>query len=153
MLSTNIIKEITKIVGKENVLTTKEELLCYAYDSTPKAFLPDLVARPCYAAQIQKIVKLANEHLFPLVPRGAGTGLSGGSLPVTGGVVVDLTRMNKILEIDEENLVAVVEPGVITYQIQEEAEKRGLFYPPDPASLKTSTIGGNVAECAGGPGL
>lgn len=151
MLSTTVIKEIIKVVGKENVLTTKEELLCYAYDSTPRAFLPDLVARPCCTAQIQKIAKLANEHLFPLVPRGAGTGLSGGSLPVDGGVVVDLTRMNKILEIDEENLVAVVEPGVITFQIQEEVEKRGLFYPPDPASLKTSTIGGNVAECAGGP--
>lgn len=151
MQSTKVIKEIQKIVGNENVLTTKEELLCYAYDSTPKAFLPDLVARPSCTAQIQEIVKLANEYLFPLVPRGAGTGLSGGSLPVAGGVVVDLTRMNKILEIDEENLVAVVEPGVITYKIQEEVEEKGLFFPPDPASLKTSTIGGNVAECAGGP--
>ncbi len=151
MLSNAVINEIKQIVGVEYVLTTKEELLCYAYDSTPNAFLPDLVVRPCSTAEVQKIIKLANEHLFPVVPRGAGTGLSGGSLPVAGGVVVDLTRMNKILEIDAENLVAVVEPGVITYSIQEEAEKIGLFYPPDPASLKTSTIGGNVAECAGGP--
>ncbi|MGB4504705.1 MAG: FAD-linked oxidase C-terminal domain-containing protein [Syntrophaceticus sp.] len=151
MLSNTVIKEIKKIVGSENVLTTKEELLCYAYDSTPKAYAPELVVRPCSTVQIQEIVKLANKYRFPLVPRGAGTGLSGGSLPVAGGVVVDLTRMNKILEIDEDNLVAIVEPGVITYKIQEEVEKRGLFYPPDPASLKTSTIGGNVAECAGGP--
>ena len=137
MLSNAVINEIKQIVGVEYVLTTKEELLCYAYDSTPNAFLPDLVVRPCSTAEVQKIIKLANEHLFPVVPRGAGTGLSGGSLPVAGGVVVDLTRMNKILEIDAENLVAVVEPGVITYSIQEEAEKIGLFYPPDPASLKT----------------
>ncbi|NPV28184.1 MAG: FAD-binding protein [Firmicutes bacterium] len=151
MLQSSLINEIKKIVGKENVLATLEERLCYGYDSTPEAFLPDLVVRPDSAEQIQKIIKLANLHLFPVIPRGAGTGLSGGSLPVKGGVVLDLTRMNRILEIDEENLVAVVEPGVVTSHLQEEAEKRELFYPPDPASLKTSTIGGNVAECAGGP--
>jgi glycolate oxidase len=125
--------------------------MCYGYDGTPNAFVPDLVARPGSTEEIQAIVRLANKHLFPIVPRGAGTGLSGGSLPVENGVVLDLTRMNRILEIDEENLVAVVEPGVVTYAIQQEVERRGLFYPPDPASLKTSTIGGNVAECAGGP--
>ncbi len=151
MLSTAVINELKRIVGKDNLLTSKEELLCYGYDSTPKACLPDLVIQPSTTAQVQEVVKLANKHLFPLVPRGAGTGLSGGSLPVAGGVVVDLTRMNKILEIDEDNLVITVEPGVTTFQVQDEVEKRGLFYPPDPASLKTSTIGGNVAECAGGP--
>jgi glycolate oxidase len=151
MLSNTVIKEIKKIAGKENVLTTEEELLCYAYDSTPQSYTPQLVVRPRFAAEIQDIVKLANKYRIPLVPRGAGTGLSGGSLPVEGGIVVDLTRMNKILEIDEDNLVAVVEPGVVTLQIQLEVEAKGLFYPPDPASLKTSTIGGNVAECAGGP--
>ena len=151
MISNTVIEAIKKIVGDENVLTSKEERLCYAYDSTPNAFLPDLVVRPGSTAEVQSIVRLANEHRFPLIPRGTGTGLSGGSLPVMGGVVVDLTRMNKILEIDEENLVAVVEAGVITYKLQEEVEARGLFYPPDPGSLKTSTIGGNVAENAGGP--
>lgn len=151
MLNTTIIKKIEEIVGNENVLKSKEELLCYGYDSTPEVFLPDLIARPHTTSQVQKIVKLANEHRFPIVPRGAATGLSGGSLPVKGGVVVDLTGMNKILEIDEDNLVAIVEPGVITYQIQQAVEEKGLFYPLDPGSLKTSTIGGNVAECAGGP--
>ncbi|HAA90220.1 MAG: Glycolate oxidase subunit GlcD [Thermoanaerobacterales bacterium 50_218] len=151
MLQSSVIEEIKRIVGKEHVYTSLEERICYGYDSTPEAFFPDLVVRPATTEEIQKIVKLANHHLFPIIPRGAGTGLSGGSVPVKGGVVLDLTRMNKILEIDEENLVAVVEPGVITYELQQEVEKRGLFYPPDPASLKTSTIGGNVAECAGGP--
>lgn len=151
MLKEEVVKEIKKIVGDENVLATKEERLCYGYDSTPVTFLPDLVVRPSSTGEIRAIVELANRHLFPVIPRGAGTGLSGGSLPVEGGVVIDLTRMDRILEIDEENLVAVVEPGVVTYRLQEEVEKRGLFYPPDPASLKTSTIGGNVAECAGGP--
>jgi glycolate oxidase len=151
MLNNTIIKKIEEIVGNENVLITKEELLCYGYDSTPKVFLPDLIARPRTSSQIQEIVKLANEHRFPLVPRGAATGLSGGSLPVEGGVVLDLTRMTTILEVDEDNLVAVVEPGVITYQLQQEVEAKGLYFPIDPGSLKTSTIGGNVAECAGGP--
>ena len=86
-----------------------------------------------------------------MIPRGAGTGFTGGTLPVEGGVVLVLTKMNKILQIDPENLLAVVEPGVVTYDLQQEVEKIGLFYPPDPASLKTSTLGGNVAECAGGP--
>jgi glycolate oxidase len=151
MLQPSVVEEIKRIVGREHVYTSLEERVCYSYDSTPEAFFPDLVVRPATTEEIQKIVKLANQHLFPIIPRGAGTGLSGGSVPIKGGVVLDLTRMNKILEIDEENLVAVVEPGVITYDLQVEVEKRGLFYPPDPASLKTSTIGGNVAECAGGP--
>ncbi len=151
MLDASIVAEMKRIVGGENVFTTLEERLCYGYDSTPEAFLPDLVVRPDEVGEIQQILKLANKHLIPVFPRGAGTGLSGGSLPVKGGIVLDLTRMDRILEIDEENLVAVVEPGVITQHLQEEVEKRGLFYPPDPASLKTSTLGGNVAECAGGP--
>ncbi len=147
----SVIEEITRVVGKDNSLGSLEERMCYGYDGTPYAFVPDLVARPGNTEEIQAIVRLANTHLFPIVPRGAGTGLSGGSLPVKNGVVLDLNRMNRILEIDEENLVAVVEPGVVTYALQQEVERRGLFYPPDPASLKTSTIGGNVAECAGGP--
>lgn len=151
MLDASVIAEIKQITGKENVFTTLEERLCYGYDSTPETFLPDIVVRPYRVEEIQEILKLANKYLIPVYPRGAGTGLSGGSLPIKGGIVLDLTRMNRILEIDEENLVAVVEPGVITEHLQQEVEKRGLFYPPDPASLKTSTLGGNVAECAGGP--
>ncbi len=151
MIPPAVIKEITRVVGKDNIFISLEERMCYGYDGTPDAFVPDLVARPGSTEEIQAIVRLANKHLFPIIPRGAGTGLSGGSLPVKNGVVLDLTRMNRILEIDEENLVAVTEPGVVTYALQQEVERRGLFYPPDPASLKTSTIGGNVAECAGGP--
>ncbi len=151
MIPPSVIDEIARVVGEENIFISLEERMCYGYDGTPNAFIPDLVARPGNTGEIQAIVRLANRHLFPIIPRGAGTGLSGGSLPVNSGVVLDLTRMNRILEIDEENLVAVVEPGVVTFAIQQEVERRGLFYPPDPASLKTSTIGGNVAECAGGP--
>ena len=151
MIPPAVIREIARVVGEDNIFVSLEERMCYGYDGTPDAFVPDLVARPGSTEEIQAIVRLANKYLFPIIPRGAGTGLSGGSLPVQNGVVLDLTRMNRILEIDEENLVAVTEPGVVTYTLQQEVERRGLFYPPDPASLKTSTIGGNVAECAGGP--
>jgi glycolate oxidase len=147
----NLVKELQQIVGEANTFTSLEERICYGYDSTPEAFTPDLVLRPASTGEIQEIVRLANRHHFAIIPRGAGTGLSGGSLPLNNGVVLDLNRMDKILEIDEDNLVAVVEPGVVTIQLQDAVEKLGYFYPPDPASLKTSTLGGNVAECAGGP--
>ncbi|MBE0569107.1 MAG: FAD-binding protein [Deltaproteobacteria bacterium] len=130
--------------------TSLETRTCYSTDATRKKFLPDAVAFPESAEEVRRIVLLANEHRFPVVPRGAGTGFSGGSLPVRGGVVVSLERMDRILAIDGENLYAVVEPGVITGTLKEEARKIGLFYPPDPASLKFSTLGGNIAECAGG---
>jgi glycolate oxidase len=113
-------------------------------------FLPDAVAFPLSTEEVRLAVLLANEKGFPVVPRGAGSGFSGGSLAVRGGVVLAMERMDRILSIDGENLFAVVEPGVVTGRLKEEAAKRGLFYPPDPASLAFSTIGGNVAECAGG---
>ncbi len=96
-------------------------------------------------------MKLANRELIPVFPRGAGSGFTGGSLPTKGGIVLCTERLDRILEIDEENLIATVEPGVVTEHFQKAVEKVGLFYPPDPASLKFSTLGGNVAECAGGP--
>lgn len=151
MIGREIIKQITEIAGKENVAEDKETRICYAYDATNIHHLPDLVVFPRTPQHISGILKLANEYRFPVVPRGAGTGFTGGTIPVEGGVVLVLTKMNKILKIDQENLLAVVEPGVITYDFQQEVEKIGLFYPPDPASLKSSTLGGNVAECAGGP--
>jgi glycolate oxidase len=151
MIDKSIVKQISQIAGKENVFEDKETKICYSYDATNIRFLPDLIVFPRTPQQISEIVKLANEHGFPVIPRGAGTGFTGGTLPVEGGVVLVLTKMNKILRIDPENLLAVVEPGVVTYDLQQEVEKIGLFYPPDPASLKTSTLGGNVAECAGGP--
>src|SRR5512145_1124214 len=130
--------------------TSLEQRVCYSYDATGKEFLPDAVAFPLDADEVRRTVLLANDLRFPVVPRGAGSGFSGGSLPVRGGVVLSTERMDRILAIDTENLVAVVEPGVVTETLKAEAKKRGLFYPPDPASLKFCTVGGNLAECAGG---
>lgn len=151
MLDQKIIATLEKICGKEHVSTGKADLICYSYDATQKQFLPDAVVHPANTDEISRIMKLANENGFPVFPRGAGSGFTGGSLPVGGGVVMVLTRLDQILEIDDENLVATVEPGVVTEDFQKAVEKVGLFYPPDPASLKMSTLGGNVAECAGGP--
>jgi glycolate oxidase len=146
-----IINEIIKIVGKENALTSLEERKCYSYDARTDGAIPDLVVFPSSANEVSQILILANKLHFPVIPRGQGSGLTGGSVPVKGGVVLTFTRMNKILEIDTKNLIAIVEPGVITFVFQEEVAKHGLFYPPDPASYKYSSIGGNVAECSGGP--
>jgi glycolate oxidase len=151
MISTQAISKLTGILGKEQILTERTDLDPFSHDATNQDFMPDAVAFPGNADQIAKILRLANEERFPVIPRGAGSGMSGGAVPVLGGLVLSMDRMNRILFIDEENLLAKVEPGVITAKLQEEVEKRGLFYPPDPASLKISTIGGNVAECAGGP--
>lgn len=150
-MENKIIDEIIKIVGKENALTSLEERKCYSYDARTDGAVPDLVVFPSSANEVSQILILANKLHFPVIPRGQGSGLTGGSVPVKGGVVLTFTRMNKILEIDTKNLVAIVEPGVITFVLQEEVAKHGLFYPPDPASYKYSSIGGNVAECSGGP--
>jgi len=150
-MDNKIIEEIIKIVGKENVLTSVEDRKCYSYDARTDGATPELVVLPSCASDVSRILILANKHLFPIIPRGQGSGLTGGAVPLNGGVILSFTRMNKILEIDTKNLVATVEPGVITFLFQEEAAKYGLFYPPDPASYKYSSIGGNVAECAGGP--
>lgn len=146
-----ILKALEKIVGKKYVSVLQEDLICYSYDATNLKHLPDAVIHPASEEQISAILRLANRENIPVVPRGAGCGFSGGSVPLKGGIVLVLTRMNHILEIDQENLIAVVEPGVVTKNLQIEVEKLGLFYPPDPASLEYCTIGGNVAECAGGP--
>jgi glycolate oxidase len=151
MMDKAVVKQITNIVGKENVWEDQETRICYSYDATNRRYLPELIVFPRTPQEISEILKLANQSHFPVIPRGAGTGFTGGTLPVEGGVVLVLTKMNKILRIDPENLLAIVEPGVVTYDLQQEVEKISLFYPPDPASLKTSTLGGNVAECAGGP--
>ncbi len=151
MLSEQIINELNSIVGKDNVFTSKADRICYSYDATQKSFLPDVVVHPGSTDEISRVMKLANRELIPVFPRGAGSGFTGGSLPTRGGIVMCTERMDRILLIDEENLVATVEPGVVTEQFQKSVEKLGLFYPPDPASLKFSTLGGNVAECAGGP--
>jgi glycolate oxidase len=150
MLKPPVVEKLKKIVGSANLFIAPEELLAYSHDATERQALPWAVARPATAREVSDILLLANRERVPVVPRGAGTGMSGGSVPMRGGIVLSLERMNKILEIDEDNLIAVVEPGVITGDLQREVESRGLFYPPDPASHKTCTLGGNVAECAGG---
>lgn len=151
MLAEKIVSELASIVGKNNVFTSKADRICYSYDATQQSYLPDVVVHPGSTDEISRIMKLANSEMIPVFPRGAGSGFTGGSLPTSGGIVLCTERMDRILEIDEENLVATVEPGVVTEQFQMAVEKLGLFYPPDPASLKFSTLGGNVAECAGGP--
>ncbi|WP_224984649.1 FAD-binding oxidoreductase [Geomonas agri] len=151
MLDARTLQQLTDIVGAENIATGVQDLICYGYDATQMEFLPDAVVHPDSAEQVSKILQLANKENFPVFPRGAGSGFTGGALPKGGGVVLVTTRMNRILRIDTDNLVAEVEPGVVTEAFQMEVEKLGLFYPPDPASLKFSTLGGNVAECAGGP--
>jgi len=146
-----IIRELRKIVGKAHISSKLQDLICYSYDATNRKHLPEVVVHPASAKEISAILKLANEEKIPVVPRGAGCGFSGGSVPVKGGIALILTRLNRILEIDQENLIAVVEPGLVTKKLQTEVEKLGLFYPPDPASLEYCTLGGNIAECAGGP--
>jgi glycolate oxidase len=150
-MNKNIIKKLQAIVGEKHLATAREDLMCYSYDSTGMEYMPSAVAFPGSAAEICSIMTLANRERFPVIPRGAGTGMTGGALPVTGGLVLVMSRLNRILEIDVGNQVAAVEPGVITGQFQTAVKKLGLFYPPDPASKNFCTMGGNVAECSGGP--
>lgn len=148
-----IINRLTKISGKKNILTDKEKMESYSYDETPKeqfAHMPEVVVTPGTAEEIAEIVKLANRELIPVTPRGAGSGLSGGAIPVYGGIVISVEKMNKILEIDYQNLMIVVEPGVVTNDINEIIAEKGLFYAGYPMSVETCYIGGNIAENAGG---
>ena len=146
------ISQLRKIVGKDAVLTSKEDLNAYSYDGTTTwAHLPDVVVLPTTAEQVSQILKMANENKIPVTPRGAGTNVSGGSIPIKGGIVLCTTKMNKILDINKTNLTATVEPGVVLQDFNNALAKQGLFYPPDPQSFLGCTIGGTVAENAGGP--
>ena len=150
-MNKTLFDRLAGILGKDYFTTRTEELVLYGSDGTNQPqYRPSAVARPKSDREIQNLVRACREHREPVIPRGAGSGLTGGALPVQGGVVVVTTRMNSILEIDEDNLVAVVEPGVVTSEFQAVAASKGLFYPPDPASREFSTLGGNVAENAGG---
>jgi len=146
-----LIRELADIVGTDNVSTAMTDKITHSYDATQKQHLPDIVVYASTTEQVSLVVKLANTYRVPVLPRGAGSGFTGGTLPIKGGIVLGLSRMDAILEIDTENLTAEVEPGVVTARLQQQVEKLGLFYPPDPASKDFSTLGGNVAECAGGP--
>ncbi len=149
-LRPQIMQELKDIVGAEYVLTEEADLIAYSIDGTWIERRPLVVVLPASAEEVSKILLLANRELLVVAPRGSASGLSGGSVPLGGGIALSMTRMNRILEIDRANLVVVVEPGVITATLQTEVEKAGLFYPPDPSSLNISAIGGNVAENAGG---
>ena len=140
-----------KLLGEDNAYFDEAHKLAYSYDATRKVFKPDAVLFPKDENEVSKILAYCNDNLLPVIPRGAGSGFTGGALAVSGGVIISFEKhMNKILEIDLENMVAVVQPGVINMDLQKKVEKLGLFYPPDPASQTYSTIGGNLAENAGG---
>jgi len=152
MLKESLVSEFQKIVGKENVLTTPEALKAYSYDGTTSwIHEPDCVVFPKNTQEISEIMKIANAEKIPVTPRGGGTNVSGGSVPWLGGVVLCLTKMNTIVKIDKENLTATVEPGVVLQDLNMRLAKEGLFFPPDPQSFLGATLGGIIAENAGGP--
>ena len=150
MIPEAVLEKIARIVGADSLITRPDDLRQFARDGTNLEYMPDAVAFPKNSKEISEILALANREYFPVIPRGAGSGKSGGALPVQGGLILAMDLLNRILTIDPENFIAKVEPGVITSHFQAEVEKIGLFYPPDPASIHISTIGGNVAHCAGG---
>ncbi len=147
-----VIHKLINILGKENVVTTKEDLLCYSFDATADLpeHLPEVLVTPASTKQVSEVVKFANQHKLPVYPRGSGTNLSGGTVPVRGGIVLSLLKMNQIIDIDPENLTATVQPGVIIQSLNTAVAAHGLIYPPDPGSMATATMGGSVAECSGG---
>jgi len=144
------ISYLKEIAGQDRVFTDIEDKICYGFDSTRLEYMPDAVVKVNDAAQISSILKYANENQIPVTPRGAATGLSGGCLTVNGGISLVMVEMNKISEVNAVDLLVEVEAGTITVNVDKAANKHGLFYPPDPGTLKTSTIGGNIAENAGG---
>ena len=151
-LSEDVVNKLASIVGQENILMDDEALTKYGRDKTEDLlFLPDVVVRPKNTQEVSEILKICNELKIPVTPRGAGTGLAGGSLPVQKGVILSMEHFNKILNIDELNLQATVEPGVITEVFQNTVKEKGLFYPPDPSSRGSCFLGGNLANNSGGP--
>lgn len=151
MIESGAKEKLIQVVGRENYDDTQAGRLVYSYDASPQfQAMPDAVVAPRNKAEVQAIVKLCNEYRIPVVPRGSGSNLCAGTCPVEGGIVLVFKHMNRILEIDEENLTVTVEPGVITLDMIKAVEAKGLFYPPDPSSMKISTIGGNINENSGG---
>jgi glycolate oxidase len=151
MLSESIQSELRKIVGNEHLLTSPEALICYSYDGTFHESLPEAVILPADTAEIAQVLELCNRQRIPVIPRGMASGLAAATVPVDGGLVLNTVRLNRLLEIDRANMMATVQAGIITSDLQLEVEKLGLLYPPDPSSVRHSTIGGNIACNAGGP--
>ncbi|MCY8345935.1 glycolate oxidase subunit GlcD [Bacillus haynesii] len=151
MISSQVKSQLIEIVGSANYDDSNAGRLVYSYDATPQfQSMPDAVIAPRSKEEVSQIVKICNTHRIPIVPRGSGTNLCAGTCPTEGGIVLLFKHMNQILEIDEENLTITVQPGVITLDLIHAAEEKGLFYPPDPSSMKISTIGGNINENSGG---
>ncbi len=146
-----LIRDLEALLGPEAVLSRLEDLLLYEYDGSVEVGRPEVVVFPRTTQEVSQVVRLARRHGAPIVGRGAGTGLSGGALPRTGGVMVVFARMDRILEVDYENQRAAVQPGVVNFDLTRAVEHSGLYYAPDPSSQKACTIGGNVAENSGGP--
>jgi len=147
-----LLAQFEAIVGSSNIFTDKEHIEKYGKDETENLlYLPEVIVTPNTPEQISALLKICNEYLIPVTPRGAGTGLTGGALPHLGGLVISMEKFNRILEIDERNLQVTTEPGVITEVLQNEVKEKGLFYPPDPASKGSCLIGGNISENSGGP--
>jgi glycolate oxidase len=151
MIAKNVLEQLKTIVGNDDYWDQPTDLALYAFDSSvEKPAMPDVVVRPETNEEVAAICKICNDNNIPLITRGAGTNLAGGTIPVTGGCVMVMTKLNKILEINVEDMYAVVQAGAITLDVATAVAAKGLFYPPDPGSQKMSTIGGNVAENAGG---
>jgi glycolate oxidase len=151
MIDRPIQKELQSIVGKQHVLTEPEDLVAYSYDGTFAERRPDAIVRPDSTEQVSEVMKVAWREEIPVVPRGMASGLAAASIPLVGGIVLDTCRLNRILEIDEVNFTTTAQAGVITQTLADTVAKKGLFYPPDPSSIKQSTLGGNAACNAGGP--
>ncbi|MCR5176959.1 MAG: FAD-binding protein [Anaerovibrio sp.] len=151
MEKNQLIAEMKKIVGEDNVLCSEEALYAYSYDATPgHIYMPDVVVSPGNVQEVSAIMKFANEHKIPVYPRGSGTNLSAGTAPLKGGIVLLMLRFNKILDLDLENLIAEVEVGVIVQDINDYVAPHGLIYPPDPGTVKTASLGGTICENSGG---
>jgi glycolate oxidase len=151
MLEKKHFKALEKIVGSENIYDDKAHMIAYSYDATRERFEPDAVLFPKDESDVSEILKYCNDNNIIITARGAGSGFTGGALPKNGGIILAFEKhMNKIIEIDMQNLLAIVQPGVVNMDLQRHAEELGLFYPPDPASEQYSTLGGNVSENAGG---
>lgn len=150
MLPGHVVDNLQNVLGKGSVIADREALLCYSYDATRMERIPDIIVKPRTPDEVVSILNIANHEKIPVIPRGAGTGFAGGSVPVQGGIVLSLQNMDRIIEINKDDMYVVVEPGVVTRIIQKAAEAEGLFYPPDPSSVNICTIGGNISTGAGG---
>lgn len=150
-ISPSVIRAFQRIVGAREVFASLEDRICYSFDATTFSSIPGVVVRPSNAEQVSRVVSLAASEGIPVVPRGAGTGFAGSSVPLEGSIALSFERMNRIMSVAAEDLRCVAEPGVVNGALQKLLATKGLFFPPDPSSLEVCTIGGNVAQCASGP--